>query len=257
MRLKLISLNIWNGGKLWDAALAFLKSENPDILALQEAQYTPDPFVTDPRYKTLDALSPKLNLPYRISAPMFNWINAETSTPVDMCTATLSRMTIIKSEAWFFSGQEYRHVGKEGEGDVSAYPHNLQYTLIQINEKKLHLLNVHGLWGTDGNDTPERLAMSAFILEKIGDKQPLILCGDFNTDATSRSIQNIGTKLHDVFGADNRITSFNMRRKPAESGYKTAVVDFIFTTPDITILSHRTPDVDVSDHLPLVLEFEI
>ncbi len=256
MRLKLVSLNTWNGGKLWEPMLAFLKKENPDILALQEVQYTYDPFITEPRFKTLDLLSPKLSLPHRMFAPAYSGIDAEMPLRAERGNGVLSRMTLIKAEHWFFTEAGYGMTGKDGEGDPSKYPRNLQYVLIQINDKKLHVFNTQGIWGTDNKDTPERLTMASFILEKIGDKQPAILCGDFNIDAGSQTIKNIGAKLKDVFAGDKRTTSFNLKQKAKGTHYNTSVVDFVFTTPDIKILEHRIPQVDVSDHMPLVVEFD-
>ncbi len=257
MRLKFINLNVWFGGTLWDPMLDFFKKENPDILALQEVQFTHDPFIEQKRFKTLDYLSPKLGLPNRIFTPAFSRIDAEGLTKVDVGNAVLARQRLVKAEHWFYDGMQYGEMGKEGDVDSSKHPRNLQHVSIQINDKLLHIFNTHGLWGIDGNDTLARLAMSKFILDKIGNHHPAILCGDFNTDATSKSMKQIGAVLHDVFAEDKRITSFNMRQKPKGSGYQTAVVDFIFTTPDIKVLSHTAPDVDVSDHCPLVIEFDL
>jgi endonuclease/exonuclease/phosphatase family metal-dependent hydrolase len=258
MRLKFVSLNTWFGGKLWDPMVAFLQAENPDILALQDVQYTHDPFASEKRFKTLDVLSPKLSLPHRMFAPTFSYRDSgKEDTKLDFGNGILSRMTLIRTDNWFYPGTHYDSFGHVGEFETTQCPRGLQYALIQINEKKLHIFNTQGLWGKDGNDTPERLAASAFILEKIGDNKPAILCGDFNTDQTSQSMKHIAAKMHDVFAEDKRTTSFNVERKPKDSGYKNAVVDFIFTTPDIKILSHSTAQVDVSDHLPLLMEFEI
>lgn len=47
-----------------------------------------------------------------------------------------------------------------------------------------------------------------------------------------------------------------MKRKTT-FGYATAVVDMIFVSGDICVTSKSCPKVDISDHLPLVCEFEI
>ena len=36
MKIKVITLNVWHGGRLWDELMAFLKSEDADVLILQE-----------------------------------------------------------------------------------------------------------------------------------------------------------------------------------------------------------------------------
>ena len=47
-----------------------------------------------------------------------------------------------------------------------------------------------------------------------------------------------------------------MRRK-INPGYATAVVDMVFASSRLKILDHQCPDVDISDHLPLVVKIEI
>lgn len=47
-----------------------------------------------------------------------------------------------------------------------------------------------------------------------------------------------------------------MRRK-SNPGYATSVVDMIFTSPDIRVVSKSCPDVDLSDHFPLIATLEI
>jgi endonuclease/exonuclease/phosphatase family metal-dependent hydrolase len=41
------------------------------------------------------------------------------------------------------------------------------------------------------------------------------------------------------------------------NGLKRNVVDFVMVSPDIKVNSFEVLDSDVSDHLPLVLDFEI
>ena len=42
-----------------------------------------------------------------------------------------------------------------------------------------------------------------------------------------------------------------------KGGYATAAVDMIFVSPNIKIIEHDCPDVDISDHLPLVTTMSI
>ena len=47
-----------------------------------------------------------------------------------------------------------------------------------------------------------------------------------------------------------------MKRK-TDPGYAAAVVDMIFISKNIEVISHDCPQVDISDHLPLVCKFNI
>ncbi len=114
---------------------------------------------------------------------------------------------------------------------------------------------MHGIWGLDGGDTPERLRMSELIVQEISGKTPAVLTGDFNLKPNTQTIQNIEKHMINVFKNEMK-SSFNMRHK-TNPGYATAVVDMFFATSDINILSKSVPDDDVSDHLPLLCELEV
>ena len=122
---------------------------------------------------------------------------------------------------------------------------------IDANGTNLHVFNTHGVWGEDGNDNERRLAMGEMIIKAILGKEHVILGGDFNTDEKSQTIANIEQHLPNIFKGE-RTTSFNMRRKNPALNYSTGIVDFIFVSSDFKVISHASPDTDISDHLPLL-----
>jgi len=65
----------------------------------------------------------------------------------------------------------------------------------------------------------------------------------------------ISDHLTNIFGNELK-TSFNMRRKD-NPGYATACVDMLFVSSDIKVMDKVCPDVDISDHLPLVATLRI
>ena len=115
-----------------------------------------------------------------------------------------------------------------------------------------------GIWGLDGGDNSARFKMSDIIVEQIKDKEKVLLAGDFNLKPNTQTIKNIEKYLTNVF-KDELKSSFNLSRKNLEKfpGYATAVVDMLFVSSDIKLLTHSCPQVDVSDHLPLICEFEV
>jgi endonuclease/exonuclease/phosphatase family metal-dependent hydrolase len=60
--------------------------------------------------------------------------------------------------------------------------------------------------------------------------------------------------LTSVFG-NSLTTTFNMRRKE-NPGYATAAVDLMYISNDLRVTGKDCPDVDISDHLPLVVTLE-
>jgi endonuclease/exonuclease/phosphatase (EEP) superfamily protein YafD len=117
------------------------------------------------------------------------------------------------------------------------------------------LMTVHGVWAPDGNETDDQKAMGKKISEYIQNKSNVILSGDFNINQKSECISGIEKDLTNIF-KDERITSFNMKHKD-KPGYASAVVDFVFASPAIKVLEHRTADVDVSDHQSQVVVFDL
>ncbi len=252
MRIKFITINIWQGGNLLGNLIEFLKKENPDIIAMQEA-YNGKESNLDPKFRSVDVLKAQLPLPYSSFAPQI--IDVRSFGKIEQGNAVLSKFPIASQNVLFYDvpfGERY----EETETDWTDWPCNLQHVEIIVNEKILNIFNTHGPWYLNGNeDTKRRLAMSRKIIEQVKDKQYVVLAGDFNVRPTTQTIVNIEQHLINVF--DRKLKStFNMKRK-INSGYAGAVVDMIFVSSDVNILKHSCPQVDISDHLPLVCKFLI
>jgi len=252
MKVKFIHLNIWDNGHIFPKALKFLLKQKPDIVNLQEVY---DGHDLRKRFgtRTLQILRERLGLDYFYFSPSFN-TNREGGRILEG-NVIFSRWPIMHAETTycilaFDNNYALKHKY------LPLQPKNLQLARVEVKGKIINVFNTHGVWGTSGEDTPNRLKLSKLILSRVKGKKNVILSGDFNVNEGTESINMIGRKLKDVFKGE-RISSFNMRRKPKESGYATAVVDFVFASKNIKVLKHSMPDVDVSDHYPLVCEFEI
>jgi endonuclease/exonuclease/phosphatase family metal-dependent hydrolase len=68
-------------------------------------------------------------------------------------------------------------------------------------------------------------------------------------------MRQVGQHLTSVFG-DSLKTTFNISRKD-NPGYATAAVDMMFVSSDIEVIEKACPAVDVSDHLPLVVQLRL
>lgn len=240
MKIKFITLNLWEGGKLMDNIVAFIKAENPDILALQEVYpSTIKVFNVDfPEYK------------YYFAPAWFDQNkNAERGN------AILSKYPLSNSKNIFFDVPYRSLKDEERDGNYSATPRNLAYSQILFENVKINVFNVHGIWDFKGLDNERRLKMSETMVDQIKDKENVILAGDFNCQPNTQTIKNIEKYLKSVFKAELK-TTFNMKHK-TDRGYATAAVDMIFVSSDIKVLDSYCPDVDVSDHLPLVASLEV
>lgn len=252
MKLKIIQLNLWHGGKFFGPIVDFLKSEDPDILICQEVHGGVDPKLPV-NLRTTTGLSKAISLPFYYFSPCMRWSWPEGKIPWG--NAVFSKTPIISGEENFYYG-EFGDWERPKTPDFSNIPRNLQHVQIKIGRSALNIFNNHGIWGFDGDDNEERLKMADFILKKITGQENVILAGDFNVKENTQTIGKIQNILNDPFKGERK-SSFNMKQKDKNSGYGTAVVDFIFTGTDIKVLEHSQPDVDISDHLPLVVELEV
>lgn len=248
--MKILNLNLYEGGLFFDQVLNFIKTENPDIFCLQEV-YNGQDSELPIHFRSIEVLTQAFPSYYFYFSPEL--LSVTPLGKIDVGNAIFSRFPFIKTETHFFSIPYGEHQQKPANHDWSKNPKNMQLCEIEIEGKTLTVVNLHGVWGLDGGDNPARLAMSRVIINQVKDKKRTVLMGDFNVQPKTTTIQNIEEHLVNVF-KNELTTSFNLKYKNLEKypGYATAVVDMFFVSPDLKIVSKSCPIVDVSDHLPLV-----
>ena len=237
-----------------DNLIVFLRHEKPDVLAMQEVYHGHDPTM-ERRFRSFGVLQEATGLGHSAFAPAFS--EDLPGFSVLNGNAVLSRFPIRKHEHWFYDLPYNPHyVGRPG--NYHTTPYNLQHVVVGLPHRvHLHVFNTHGIWDEHGRDTLRRLHMAQVILERMAGCSPAVLCGDFNVNEGTQTVANLSAALVNVFAPNKRKTSFNLDHKPPRSGFGSAVVDFIFTTPEIVVRAHRQSQDDVSDHRPLVCEFSL
>lgn len=252
MKIKLITLNIWQGGLLFDNAVEFIKKEKPDILCLQEV-YDSHNQDLDLRLRTIEELQARMPwLPYSAFAPTV--IDSTTKAPWG--SAVFSKFEIAENKRHLFDLPFTEHDLMLIEPYyIEKTPYGMIETKIKIGERGIYVFSLHGVWGTHGGDTKRRFEMEKVISNAVKGKETVILAGDTNFNPDTQVARKIENYLISVFGTSLKST-FNMKHKQ-NPGFATAVVDMIFVSENIKVLSRNCPDVDVSDHLPLAVELEI
>lgn len=253
MHIKIVNLNLWNGGLLFGEMVDFLKSEAADIYLLQEVYDGKDKTLPE-HCRTFDVLKERLGFEYRHFAPAF--IDDIVGREIVQGNAIFSKFPLEEVKVNYFDVPFGKRINDRDHYEFT--PRNLQHVTAKAGDIKLHLTNTQGVWGNDGRDTPRRLAMAKSIMDEAGDQVPLLLSGDFNVEADTKAIALIETKLHNVFKNELQ-TTFNVKRKDIEKfpGFAKSVVDMVFVSPGINVIEHKCRMVDVSDHLPLVAVLEI
>ncbi len=126
-------------------------------------------------------------------------------------------------------------------------------SVLIISVENYVITNIHGLWqGSIKTDTEAKLEQSKKIIElteSISGKK--IICGDFNLLPDTQSIQMFSNKYRDLI-QEYKIDSTRSALYTKSLRYS----DYVFTDKDIIVKSFSVPDMEISDHLPLFLDFE-
>lgn len=259
MKLKILQLNIWFGGKNREQLLRFIDKHNFDLLIFQEV-YKPQPQFSDPRYRLLTDLKELHEYHFIDFAPNFFMLSSVEDEVVntDLGTAILSKYPILKSTNTFYLGEYSVIDAKKLNGDYSKLPRTIQHVAVDINGNTLNVVTTHGIWGFDDKDNPARLSMSKAIIDAVMNFKNVVLSGDLNVDQNTKTISEIERHLHNPF--KNKLTStFNMKYKSSIQGtFNSSVVDFLFVSPGVRVISAETTgDADISDHIGLMCEIEV
>ena len=242
--MKLVCLNIWKG-KLLDSVLDFIRSQAPttDIFCFQEV--TRSLGTKGVHQDAFSAIAEAL--------PDFQgFFEAAQDYPdgaeEGLATFVQRRDTIDKEGDLFVYRTRNAMLGDDGR----TQGRNLQFVEFPLNGKEFTVVNFHGLWTGDGRgDTSERIEQSRKMKEFLSRIQAhTIVCGDFNLSRDTQSM----TIIED--GMKNLIKEYGItstRNRFFEWPDKFA--DYILVSPEVTVKSFQVIQNEVSDHLPLILEF--
>lgn len=258
MKLKVVTLNLWNGGRLLDQAVAFLQAEQPDLLVLQEVYNGHDP-TFEARFRTKAVLESVFPDFFSVFNPVYQDTRSKEG-PIDDGQLILSRFPLQPVAATFLD-LPYSQYSQDDWDDWPNFPALVQVALLDVDGHPVRVLNVHGpVWYAGEEVTDRRLKLREVILDQVAEadsaNQALIVAGDFNAQITCPIFDDLAKHLNPVLPAGSVTTTFNMAQK-TNPGYATAPVDNIFVSPDISIRAAECPLVDVSDHLPVVAELEL
>lgn len=264
----LISLNVAlfvsNNEKLFD----FLLKRNADILCLQEVSEKIDETAIS-SYLSKDFIDKAAkDLEYSFFSP--TWIiksfrkenfHKEKKYFMDLGGFVnaggyiKTKYKIIHSSLIFVQDNAPKVINGENfpEEDSKAF----QVVDVELEGlKKLRIINYHGIWTQDklGNQRTLDACKRIFdVAEEV--EYPVIIAGDFNLFPETESIKVFKDDFVSLVDKYNIQTT---RPKTNElSNLKRNVVDYIFITKDVKVNSFEVLDSDVSDHLPLILDFEL
>jgi len=174
-----------------------------------------------------------------------------------------SEKTGINNEQYFLGiwvNKKYKVISHNDVfGNEKTLP-QAQHLEVALDGKIINIINFHGLPKPgDKLDTPERIQASRILinyLQKL--KGEIIFGGDFNLDPQSKSLL-----VFEILGLKNLITKFKITNTRNEVVWrqfpetKQYFSDYIFTTPTVLTSNLQVPYSEMSDHLPMILDWEI
>lgn len=265
--MKLVCLNVAlfeaNNSKL----KKFLHDQNPDLICLQEVTRGLEK-AAHRKYLSLpttDSASPDLK--YLFFGPtcilghfdqkgFFGSDNFKFNleSMLELGNYVKSRYKIVKAQNIFVENHFTFTT------DSSTWPEEdyraVQVVDIDIHSKKLRLLNYHGIWTKDKLGDAKTLTACRTILSYAANAPgEVIICGDFNLFPHTQSMQIFKRKFISLVDKYNISTTRPAIKKL--SGAARNVVDYIWVSRGIKVKKFSVPSADVSDHLPLILEFSL
>lgn len=237
--MKLISLNIW-GGKVFEPLIDFIKqqSKTVDIFCFQEVFSKANKAVYE---------GARLDIFSEISSVLSQFKGYFSPCQDNFGLGRFVKNDLnVKIENIFIHGEKDSMIGN----DASTMPRNLQ--TIKLKNEKLTVFNYHGIWRpASKSDDAERFVASEKIKNIIVSASgKRILCGDFNLSPETKSLEILEV------GMKNMIKQFGIK-STRNSHYKkeNKFADYILVSPEIKVNEFKVINSEVSDHLPLFLEF--
>lgn len=262
--MKLININVGikidNSKKIGD----FLKSYNADIIALQEVVRHLDDSVFD-EYQSKSKIENILEntYPYTFFGPLWvsdafrknGQIHRDFGGLIEQGNEILSKYLIEDAENLHYY-KTYTYARDWTNWQTEDHGRALVRTELSINGQILQVLNLHGIWTSDKKGDQRTVKECEFVVATALKKDlPTIITGDFNLFPETESIQIINknfTNLIDKFGIKTTRPDFKDNIDVGNN-----VVDYIFVNSKIKVNDFGVIHTDISDHLPLYLDFDI
>jgi endonuclease/exonuclease/phosphatase family metal-dependent hydrolase len=244
--MKIVQLNAWQG-KFRQEIIAFLKSEKPDFVCMQE--------VNDLKgrsgykfFATLDEIKEGGGFSEAFMSQAYSCRYMERE--LEYGNTILSNTPFTKAETVFTRGKYKRHFDIEKDDSNTR---NLQVASVKVGNTTLNILNHHGHCIPESkagdDETMRQMGMVADIVDGL--RGPIIMCGDFNLAPDSESLGLINARLTNLSIVNNLKRTYN------QFSAVHAVCDYIFVNDRVKVRNFEMSDEILSDHKALILEFDL
>jgi endonuclease/exonuclease/phosphatase family metal-dependent hydrolase len=246
--MKLINLNL-QGGVVYESMMEFIKNNsiNTDIFCFQEVFHNAIEIrsvVKNARPKLFSELKEILpGFDGYFAAPLENDIGG-------LAIFIKKSLTVNWVENLVLFG-EMNTTTDEQDPSFFSMGRNLQRLEFNHLEKTYTILNFHGMWIYKSKTDTERRILQSEKVKKIFAESngARILCVDLNVFPNTKSLAILKEGNRDLI-EEYKITSTRSLIKN-----RSEIVDYVIVSPEIGVKDFQVLKDEVSDHLPLFLEF--
>ncbi len=262
--MKLLNINIGIRIANTEQISDLIIEQNADFVSLQEVVRNLDKKVF-PQFKSKEGIEKAVRYmyPYSFFGPL--WItnkvikNSEVTRDfggyVEQGNELLSKYPIESAlNEFFYKSYELKYDWTDWE--QTDHGRALLITDLKIGSGSLRILNIHGIWTKDKHGDERTIRECEFIIKKALEKEvPTIVVGDLNLLPDTASIKILDNHLKNLVKDYKIKTTRPDFKDHLESGLN--IVDYIFVNRMVKVKHFQTINSDVSDHLPLLMEFDL
>lgn len=239
MEFKVVTLNCWLA-KRKQEFFDYLEYEQPDVLLLQE-------FPARPGQDLLGEVEAKLEM-RGVFEPMW-----EIESWGELGLAIFSKWNFKRVEKEFYYKNKlvWPEFPKAGEWE---FPGLFLGGELEMNMRNIWIATTHFVWSLYPEITDEQRQAGKNLLKTIAKHDQLILGGDFNVTHESEIYKMLVSQLKDDNPDNLRNT---LQPEVHRSRGLDLAVDFMFHKGEMSKLEAKVPMVKASDHLPVVVTYQI
>lgn len=246
--MKLLQWNIWYKEKIENIA-KFIREIDPDIVCLQELSAESD---SNSGLHTAEYLRDSLNL--RMFYKDSHIWKKDKNDVKEMGNGIFSKFPIASGSYTVI------YVPQDNSPEFAQIGRNYLEAVLKIGNSYLTVGTTH-LTGTPGfAELPIKTKETDILITELRkNTSAFLFTGDFNAVANSQTFQKVSTLLQHA-GPDIQEPTWPTKPYEGTSGSVQDLklrLDYVFATNDIVVHSARILQTQYSDHLPILVEFDM
>lgn len=262
--MKLVCLNLGIRISNTQKIIDFLKEEQADIVAAQEVtRHLSDNVYETFRTKADIEAALNTDYPHTFFGPSWvadgfkksDTVEQDFGGHIEQGLELLSKYPITSGTNEFYY-KHFEYMQDWSNWKNEDHGRSLLITTLNVNGKPLQIINLHGIWTKDKvGDVRTELQCKYIVEASKRHNIATIIAGDFNLVPSSPSLNIINQEFR------NLITEYgySSTRPDFNDGVDTGdnIVDYIFVNNLVSVNDFKVIKSDVSDHLPLMIDFDI